>query len=360
MRRAGFLALVVVLLAARPTGASAADSERAKSQRRASQAAARLAQAEAELARLEDSVAAIRARVNTIEARTQGLRDQVRAYAIHSYVGDPVAFPRLFTMRDANEFGRAQVLADLALGNARGSLGRYRAEREDLADQLEQLEEREAARSEGLADLRRRRAEAQAEVERLARAEQEAAARAAREAREREARERARARAQERPATTARPAPVARPAGTPAAAPAGAPAAAPAAGAGGGWVCPVQGPRAFSNDYGARRAGGRSHQGNDILAPRGTPVVANVSGTVSRHSNRLGGLAYYLKGDDGITYYGAHLDSYGAQGRVSAGTQIGTVGTTGDAVGGPPHLHFEMHPGGGGAINPYSTLVKHC
>ncbi len=100
--------------------------------------------------------------------------------------------------------------------------------------------------------------------------------------------------------------------------------------------------------------------GNDILAPRGTPVVANVSGVVEQHDNGLGGHAYFLNGNDGNSYYGAHLDSYGASGQVSAGTVIGTVGDSGDAQGGPTHLHFEIHPGGNGNINPYPTLTRYC
>jgi murein DD-endopeptidase MepM/ murein hydrolase activator NlpD len=107
--------------------------------------------------------------------------------------------------------------------------------------------------------------------------------------------------------------------------------------------------------------GGRSHQGNDILAARGTPVVANVGGTMQQHPNGLGGNAYFLEGDDGQEYYGAHLDSFsGATGHVPIGTVIGYVGNTGDAAGGPPHLHFEIHPSGHTPTNPYPTLVKYC
>ena len=97
----------------------------------------------------------------------------------------------------------------------------------------------------------------------------------------------------------------------------------------------MQGPHAFSNDYGAPRGGGAQPPGNDILAPRGTPVVANVGGVVTQRYGVVSGLAYFLAGDDGNRYFGAHLDSFGASGRVAAGTVIGTVGNTGDAVRGP-------------------------
>ncbi len=100
--------------------------------------------------------------------------------------------------------------------------------------------------------------------------------------------------------------------------------------------------------------------GNDILAPKGTPVVANVSGVVTQRTGAISGPGYFLAGDDGNRYFGAHLDSFAASGRVAAGTVIGTVGTTRDAEGGPPHLHFEIHPGGSGYTNPYPTLRKYC
>ena len=136
---------------------------------------------------------------------------------------------------------------------------------------------------------------------------------------------------------------------------------APAVIGSGSWICPVQGPRAFTNDWGQPRSGGRRHQGNDILSPRGTPVVASVSGTVSPHNSGMGGISYYLRGDDGNTYFGTHLDSLsGASGRVSAGTVIGRVGNSGNARGGPTHLHFEIHPGGRGPVNPYPTLSRYC
>ncbi len=127
-------------------------------------------------------------------------------------------------------------------------------------------------------------------------------------------------------------------------------------------VFPVDGPRAFSNDFGAPRHQGK-HQGIDILAAPGTPVVAVADGVIdqlSRADTGLGGIRVWLRDDAGTRYYFAHLRSIPADiqvgTRVRAGTKIGEVGRTGDARGGVFHLHFEMHPGGGKAVNPYREL----
>ncbi|MFP5254448.1 MAG: LysM peptidoglycan-binding domain-containing protein [Acidimicrobiia bacterium] len=124
--------------------------------------------------------------------------------------------------------------------------------------------------------------------------------------------------------------------------------------------CPVQGGAKVMNDWGFPRSGGRFHEGNDFFAPRGTPAVAVVSGTATQVVGRLGGNQVKLVGDDGVSYYYTHLDSFGKAGRVSAGEVIGTVGSTGNAAGGPPHVHFEVHPGGGAAVNPYPLIAPHC
>ncbi|MBN2028492.1 MAG: peptidoglycan DD-metalloendopeptidase family protein [Actinobacteria bacterium] len=124
----------------------------------------------------------------------------------------------------------------------------------------------------------------------------------------------------------------------------------------GSFIFPVRGPHTFSNDWHAPRTG-HLHQGNDIFAAEGVPCVACVNGTVHHGEGKNAGLYVRLVGDDGNVFYYMHLQRFAATGHVSAGTVIGYVGDTGNAEGGPPHLHFEVHPGGGAAVNPYPYLV---
>ncbi len=146
------------------------------------------------------------------------------------------------------------------------------------------------------------------------------------------------------------------------------PAAAPAAPATAQYlkVFPVNGKNQLTKSWGAFRGSlqGQSHQGEDIMAAQGTPVVAVADGTIKRLTRvetGLGGIWIWLVDNAGNEYYYAHLRDIApgldAGSKVTAGQQIGTVGNTGDARGGSGHLHFEIHPGGGAAIDPYPDLI---
>ncbi len=104
----------------------------------------------------------------------------------------------------------------------------------------------------------------------------------------------------------------------------------------------------------------RRHQGTDVFAPRGTPLLAMERGLVVRIGEiSLGGKRLWLISESGTQYYYAHLDEFAdvTEGQfVEAGTVVGYVGTTGNAQTTPPHLHIQVHPDGGVAVNPYPLL----
>ena len=125
-------------------------------------------------------------------------------------------------------------------------------------------------------------------------------------------------------------------------------------------AAPVRGACRFANSWQATRGGGRLHAGVDLISPAGTPVVAAANGTLTRQTTdgERSGNAWWLTTSTGTYFFYAHLASF-ANGlsvgsRVQAGDVIGSVGSTGNAV--SPHLHFEIHPGGGGPVNPYSAI----
>jgi murein DD-endopeptidase MepM/ murein hydrolase activator NlpD len=123
--------------------------------------------------------------------------------------------------------------------------------------------------------------------------------------------------------------------------------------------CPVDGFVVFADDFHQQRSGGALHQGIDVTAVAGIPVVALVGGAVRHDVGGAGGNAAWLAGTDDVSYYYAHFSRYeGVDRIVEAGEVIGYVGSTGDATG--PHLHFEMHPGGGAAVDPYPLLLALC
>jgi hypothetical protein len=136
----------------------------------------------------------------------------------------------------------------------------------------------------------------------------------------------------------------------------------------GGYVFPVYGPASFTDDFAAARAATGWHHGNDIFAPLGAPLLAVADGTLFLVGwNDVGGNRLWLRDDNGNEFYYAHLSAFSPLARdgarVQAGDVVGFVGATGDAVGTPPHLHFEIHPrdllwlGYDGVINPFTYLT---
>ena len=139
---------------------------------------------------------------------------------------------------------------------------------------------------------------------------------------------------------------------------------------------PVLGGGAVGSSFGADRDGGtRLHAGNDIMAPKMTPVVAVANGTIRSVHNAPGDCCWLiLAHDDGWSSWYVHLnndrsgtdDGWGvgirpdivAGTRVLAGEVIGWVGDSGNAEPGAPHLHFELHRPGIGAIDPYPALRR--
>ena len=128
---------------------------------------------------------------------------------------------------------------------------------------------------------------------------------------------------------------------------------------------PVGGRATFTDDWWFLRFGPapgqvRLHEGTDIFAPYGTPVRAPAAGVLRQSFNLVGGLAAYVVEPDGTYYYLAHLSRFEA-GQVSGqavriGDVIGYLGDSGNARGSSPHVHFEIHPRGGGPVNPKSRL----
>jgi murein DD-endopeptidase MepM/ murein hydrolase activator NlpD len=127
------------------------------------------------------------------------------------------------------------------------------------------------------------------------------------------------------------------------------------------YIFPVAGGAQYGHDFGNFRADTGFHEGSDLFAPGGTPLVAVQAGVLRNVGwNRLGGWRLWVEDSHGNWFYYAHLSAYspiateGAH--VNAGDVVGFVGNTGDAQGGPAHLHFEIHPGGQWAVPPWDYL----
>ena len=305
---------------------------------------ARLDAAGAELSRLYDESHALKEEIAAIETKrarlakkTSGLQEKVIARADELYrSGGTDLMEVLFAAESFSDLSdRAELLSRLSLTDSTVFVKMART-RKELSALERQLAEDQAA-------LKETRAEALEEKDRLLKLLREISD-DYRELKKRLAEE-----AQQETITVAR-APSAPSVPT-----------APLVPATNGMVCPVAGPNSFVDSWGAPRSGGRSHQGVDIMADYGTPIVAVTDGTITYSSwSDLGGNTLYLTGDDGHGYYYMHnQQNYVTGGRVQAGQQIAAVGDTGNATG-IPHLHWEYHPGGGAAVNPYPLAKSLC
>lgn len=130
-----------------------------------------------------------------------------------------------------------------------------------------------------------------------------------------------------------------------------------------GFAFPVAGKHSFSDEWGAPRQNTGQHEGNDIFAEFGTPVVAVADGRLYRVGTRkVPGNRLWLRNRQGHRFFYAHLSDFAASAfngaDVQAGEVIAFVGSTGDAEQTPPHVHFEAHARDGLAVNPFRLLTK--
>ena len=303
--------------------------------------------AEAALASSQDAAEAARSRIETLKGDLATMQRALNRRAASLFIagGNPQALALLTSESVGDAVDRLEFASAVAEGDS-DLANQVSVESQELAWQEEQLAEAVSRQAEAVRDLESQQAAIQAELDRFASRvgalEDQLAAEQARAAD-------AGANGQAGDGVET--------AGT------GSGGGSPPPISGTGWIqtCPVNGPNSFVDSFGDPRPGGRSHAGIDMIAARGTPVVAVHSGTVHRTGSSIGGLGVVVfhEGSSDWTFY-THFDSYGSYGegaRVAAGSTIGYVGNTGTTV---YHLHFEYHPGGGAAVNPYSALLGVC
>ncbi len=368
---------LVAALCLVPAGASGAapatakpptSAQMAAAQKKANAAAGRLAKAQTALATAKTEIADMEGRTASTRKVVDLLEGQVRELAVAQYVQGNHAATWVGD-GDPGQAARGQAMLRFVSLGRTDSVEGYQVARVDLEQSQAALNDRLAEQRTVVAGLRKEEAAVTAELNKLAAAQKAYEAKVAAEkaaAAKAAAAKAAAAKAAAAKAAASRPERASRNAAPAPLVPAVVGALPVIVGprpviASGSWICPVQGPHAFSDDWGDPRSGGRRHEGNDLMASRGTPIVASVAGTVKGQNSSLGGISYYLTGEDGNTYYGTHLDRLsGASGRVEAGTVVGYVGSSGNASASAPHLHFEIHPGGGRPVNPFATLSKFC
>jgi murein DD-endopeptidase MepM/ murein hydrolase activator NlpD len=357
---------------------------------RANAAAQAAFDAESRLDTLDVEIAEAERQLAAVEAEAASMQSSLQADALRSFANSGTTIPLLVDLDQANAGITAQRQASVARGAASVEQDDFDVVMKEVTAQRADLERQKEVTAQARENYEQLKAAAEAEVVKLGEIEKQRLADVAvqreleRQRQIRAEQEAAAAAAANRAAaaqlqTVAAPQPSGSSGGSSSGAssgsaagtsngdsstgaseqPAPAPEPPPPSNAGSGIVCPIAGPRAFGDTWGAARSGGRSHEGVDMMSPSGTPLVAVESGSVQFKTTRLGGNSVWLNSASGTRYFYAHLSAWeGSSRSVSQGEVIGYVGATGNTT--ANHLHFEVHPGGGRAVNPYPYVRAVC
>lgn len=400
IRRVGVLVALTLAFATVPgiaeadhSGNAAAEAAQAiqAARDRANAAAQAMFDAESELDHLTLEIADAETELAAVEAQASDMRAGLQQDALRSFANSGTAIPLLIDLDEANDKITANRLALVAHGSAAVQLDDFDVVMDEVRAARANLERRQKTTTQARQNFENLQERAENEVVRLAEVEKERVLdeqvqhelQRQREARQQQqaAAAAAASRAVSSASSTgsasssgvqsnsnsgsgggASAAPTNSGSSAPSSSPvspAPVPSSPPPSNAGSGIVCPVSGPRAFANTWGAPRSGGRSHEGVDMMSPGGTPLVAVEAGSVQFKTTRLGGNSVWLNGASGTRYFYAHLSGWAGSSRsVSRGEVIGYVGSTGNTT--ANHLHFEVHPGGGRAVNPYPYVAAVC
>ncbi|MEY4361883.1 MAG: hypothetical protein RL391_1189 [Actinomycetota bacterium] len=323
------------------TAAEQAAAEIEAARQRADDASQAMFDAESKLDELTLEEEATAAEVAALEAKASQLATDVEELAVRRFISGSQGIPLLSGLDGPTQQAQANVLLAIVTESSQSTLDEYDALADELATKRKKLQKAKERTGQAIADYQALKEKAEAEVKRL----QEVEAKRLKDEKVRQILEAKRRAAQ---ANTG-----GRRSGS----------------SGfldngiyfdGSILCPFVGSAGFGDTWGAPRSGGRRHEGVDILTATGTPLVAVVSGRASFSITSLGGNSVTLYGDNGNTYFYAHLSAWEGQSRqVQQGDVVGYVGDTGNATG-TPHLHFEIRPNRGRPVNPYPSVRAAC